>query len=193
MPEFRKIRKLIEESVAVKKSILDDKAMLVTLYECVEVIVKSLQNGGKVLFCGNGGSAADAQHLAAELSGRFFLSRKPLFAEILHGNSSFLTAVGNDFGYEEVFARGVEAQGRKGDVLVVLSTSGDSPNIVRAAERAQKLGLIVIGLTGETGGQMVQYCDYILKCPSGNTPRIQESHILLGHIICQLVEEKIFS
>ncbi|GAB4242217.1 MAG: D-sedoheptulose 7-phosphate isomerase [Saprospiraceae bacterium] len=186
-------KNIISESLSVKQELLNSSDLLDVLQSCVELLVATFRNGGKVLFCGNGGSAADAQHLAAELSGRFYKERKPLFAEVLHGNSSFVTAVANDYGYEEVFARGVEAQGRPGDVLIVLSTSGKSPNILRAAAKARELGLRVIGMSGQSAGELPDCCDYLLKCPSENTPRIQECHILLGHIMCQLIEEELFS
>ena len=189
----QKAKNIIAESIAVKQAMLADPVLISALKSAVEAMAAAFRNGFKVLFCGNGGSAADAQHLAAELSGRFYMERKPLFAEVLHGNTSFLTAVGNDYGFEEVFARGVEAQGRAGDVLVVLSTSGISPNVLQAASRAKAIGLTVIGLTGKSGGKLPQHCDILLKCPSENTPRIQECHILLGHIMCQLIEEELFS
>ena len=187
-----KVKNIIEESISVKRELLQSPELLSAIQSCVDVLVSVFRNGGKVLFCGNGGSAADAQHLAAELSGRFYKERKPLFAEVLHGNSSFLTAVANDYGYEEAFARGVEAQGRAGDVLVVLSTSGKSPNILKAAQRARETGMTVIGFTGKSGGQLPELCDLVLQCPSENTPRIQECHILIGHILCQLIEEELF-
>jgi D-sedoheptulose 7-phosphate isomerase len=158
----------------------------------VHEIVATFRNGGKVLFCGNGGSAADAQHLAAELSGRFRFDRKPLFAEALHVNTSFLTAVSNDYGFENAFARAVEAMGKPGDLLVALSTSGNSPNILNAIEKARSLGLTVVGMTGAAGGQMNGRCDFLIKIPSGNTPRIQEGHILAGHILCELAEQALF-
>ncbi len=187
-----KVKNIIEESISVKRELLQSPELLSAIQSCVNVLVSVFRNGGKVLFCGNGGSAADAQHLAAELSGRFYMERKPLFAEVLHGNSSFLTAVANDYGYEEAFARGVEAQGRAGDVLVVLSTSGKSPNILKAAQKAREIGMTVVGFTGKSGGQLPELCDFALQCPSENTPRIQECHILIGHILCQLIEEELF-
>jgi D-sedoheptulose 7-phosphate isomerase len=141
-----------------------------------------------LLVCGNGGSAADAQHIAAELTGRFFRDRRPLRALPLHGNTSSLTAIGNDYGYEEVFAREVTAHGREGDVLLAISTSGNSPNILRAIEAARQQGMTVIGLTGAGGGKMRFLCDLCLQVPSTSTPRIQECHILIGHTICELVE-----
>ncbi|MDE3145568.1 MAG: D-sedoheptulose 7-phosphate isomerase, partial [Bacteroidota bacterium] len=149
-------------------------------------------NGNKVLFCGNGGSAADAQHLAAEFSGRFYKDRKALPAEALHCNSSYLTAVANDYSYDVIYARLVDGIGVKGDVVIGLSTSGNSKNIIKAFEVANEKGIITIGFTGASGGKMKEISDYLFNVPSNDTPRIQESHIMLGHIICQLVEEKVF-
>jgi len=157
-----------------------------------DVIAKAFANGNKVLFCGNGGSAADAQHLAAEFSGRFYSDRDPLPSEALHCNSSYITAVANDYGYDVVYSRIIKGTGKPGDVLVGLSTSGNSVNIIKAMEQAKKLGMITVGLTGATGGKMKEVCDYLLNVPSSDTPRIQESHITVGHIICQLVEEALF-
>jgi D-sedoheptulose 7-phosphate isomerase len=155
--------------------------------------VNAFKNGNKVLFCGNGGSAADAQHLAAEFSGRFYTDRDALPAEALHVNTSYLTAVANDYSYDVVYSRIIKGIGKKGDVLVGLSTSGNSGNIVKAFETAKEKGMITIGFTGATGGKMKDLSDYLLNVPSNDTPRIQESHILLGHIICQLVEEQYFN
>ena len=186
------IRTRIEESIAVKQALLQDEALLLRIQQWVDLLVATYQNGGKVLFCGNGGSAGDAQHIAAELSGRFYKNRAPLYAEALHVNSSYLTAVANDYGYDEVYARMVEAAGRKGDVLVAISTSGNSPNILRAVERAAATGMIVVGLTGDTGGKMCYLCDILINIPSKDTPRIQESHILVGHILCEMVEDRLF-
>jgi len=154
----------------------------------VALIAESLAAGGGLLVCGNGGSAADAQHIAAELTGRFFRDRRPLRAWPLHGNTSSLTAIGNDYGYEHVFAREVDAHGRAGDVLLAISTSGNSPNVLRAIETAQAKGMKVVGLTGETGGKMRHLCDICIRVPSASTPRIQECHILIGHTICELLE-----
>ena len=145
-----------------------------------------------IKFCGNGGSAADAQHLAAEFSGRFYTDRDALPAEALHCNTSYLTAVANDYGYDLVYSRIIKGTGNKGDVLVGLSTSGNSKNILNAFEVAKQKEMLTIGLTGETGGKMKAVSDYLINVPSGDTPRIQESHILIGHIICQLVEEQYF-
>jgi D-sedoheptulose 7-phosphate isomerase len=155
----------------------------------VAVMARSMAAGGVLLVCGNGGSAADAQHIAAELTGRFFRDRKPLPALALHGNTSSLTAIGNDYGYDEVFAREVGAHGRAGDVLLAISTSGNSRNIVRAIEVARDKQMAVVGLTGESGGKMRDLCDICLCVPSTSTPRIQECHILIGHTICELLEQ----
>jgi D-sedoheptulose 7-phosphate isomerase len=187
-----KIRNIISESVAVKNKVLQNEALLNTVEEIVSLMVKALQNGNRIYFCGNGGSAADAQHLAAEFSGRFYIDRDALPAEALHCNTSYLTAVANDYSYDVVYARLIKGIGLKGDFLVGLSTSGNSGNIIKAFEVAREKGITTIGFTGETGGKMKPVSDYLLNVPSTNTPRIQESHILLGHIICQLVEEQYF-
>lgn len=187
-----KIRKIISESVAVKNQVLQNEALLKTVEEITSSIVKALKNGNRIYFCGNGGSAADAQHLAAEFSGRFYIDRDALPAEALHCNTSYITAVGNDYGYDLVYARLIKGIGVKGDFLVGLSTSGNSPNIIKAFEVAREKGIITVGFTGETGGKMKPLSDYLLNIPSTNTPRIQESHIMLGHIVCQLVEEQYF-
>jgi D-sedoheptulose 7-phosphate isomerase len=154
----------------------------------VAVTAEALQAGGTLLVCGNGGSAADAQHIVAELTGRFFRDRRPLRALALHANTSSLTAIANDYGYEEVFAREIAAHGRAGDVLMAISTSGNSPNVLRAIEAARDKAMIVVGLTGAEGGKMAERCDICLRVPSTSTPRIQECHILLGHTICELLE-----
>lgn len=187
------IRQIIEEHVSVSQVLLADTGLQDQMIWAVKLLVRTFRNGGKVLFCGNGGSAADAQHLAAELSGRFLMERSPLFAEALHVNSSFLTAVANDYGYPEVFARALAAMGRGGDVLVALSTSGNSPNVLRAIKTAHDLGMQVVGLTGAGGGQMSTHCHLLLKFPSVKTPRIQEGHLLIGHILCEMVEAELFS
>ena len=187
-----RFRKIIEESLAVKQALVEDESLLNTLEQVVESCISAFQNDKKMLFCGNGGSAADAQHIAGELSGRFYKERPPLFAEALHVNSSFVTAVANDYNYEAVYARMVQAAGREGDVLVAISTSGNSPNILKAIVTARQQKMIIVGLTGATGGAMADLCDFILKVPSQITPRIQEVHILLGHILCELIEEKLF-
>ena len=187
------IKEIIQESIKAKQQILADEEILKTVIDCVDEIVKAFMNGNKVLFCGNGGSAADAQHLAAEFSGRFYKDRDALPAEALHCNTSFITAVGNDYGFEHIYSRMIKGIGNKGDVLVGLSTSGNSKNIINAFEAARKKGMITIGFTGSSGGQMKPLCDYLVNVPSTDTPRIQECHITLGHIVCQLVEEKVFS
>ena len=187
-----KIKNIIQNSISVKQQVLEDDNIIATIQEVSDKIVACFEGDGKVLFCGNGGSAADAQHLAAEFSGRFYFDREPLNSEALHVNTSYLTAVGNDYSYQEVYARIVKAKGRKGDVLVGISTSGNSGNVVKALAQAKKQGMITVGFTGETGGEMKELCDYILPIPSTDTPRIQECHILVGHIICELVEETLF-
>lgn len=150
------------------------------------------RNDKKVLFCGNGGSAADAQHLAAELSGRYYFDRPPLFAEALHVNTSYLTAVGNDYGYEEIYARMLRAMGKEGDILVAMSTSGNSPNVLKAIAAAREKEMLVIGMTGMDGGKMANLCNILINIPSKDTPRIQECHMLLGHIVCEIVEKELF-
>lgn len=182
----------IASSIAVKQAILDDDAFLQKIEHAAQAFLATFRNEGKVLFCGNGGSAADAQHLAAELSGRFYKDRPPLYAEALHVNSSYMTAVANDYGYDDVFARMVEAAGRRGDVLAAFSTSGNSPNILKAIEKAKHQGMLVVGFTGASGGKMAGLCDVLLNVPSADTPRIQEAHILIGHIICEIVEREMF-
>ena len=188
-----RIQQLFQESIAVKQAYLDNPANLEALQRVVDLTIAVFRSGGKALFCGNGGSAADAQHIAAELSGRFYLNRAPLFAEALHVNTSFLTAVANDYGYEAVFARMVEAAGRPGDVLFVLSTSGNSANMLRAAEAGRGQGMTVVGLTGQGGGKLRDLCHHCLEVPSGDTPRIQEVHITIGHLLCELVERALFA
>lgn len=188
-----RIKQTIQESINVKQSLLNDNIMIEKLETIVEMITKAFLNGNKVLFCGNGGSAADAQHLAAEFSGRFYKNRKALPAEALHCNTSYLTAVANDYEFNVIYSRLVDSLGIKGDVLIGLSTSGNSTNIIKAFEVAKEKGITTIGLTGASGGKMKDISDFLLNVPSTTTPRIQESHILLGHIICELVEEKVFA
>ena len=186
------ISSIISESISVKNKVLNDPQLLKVVEDVIPVIISALKNGNRIYFCGNGGSAADAQHLAAEFSGRFYIDRNALPAEALHCNTSYLTAVANDYGYDAVYARLVKGITQKGDILVGLSTSGNSPNILKAFEVARGKGVITIAFTGESGGAMKPFSDYLINIPSKDTPRIQESHILLGHIICQLVEELYF-
>ena len=188
-----KIKNIIQASIDTKAKVLSDTAMVARIAEVSKAVAAAFRAGNRVYFCGNGGSAADAQHLAAEFTGRFYSDREPLPAEALHVNTSFMTAVANDYSYDEVYQRAVKAYGRKGDVLFGISTSGNSKNILLAQEEAKKRGMTVISFTGETGGKMKEQADYLFNVPSNDTPRIQETHILIGHIICQLVEEELFS
>jgi|SRR5450432_1687827 D-sedoheptulose 7-phosphate isomerase len=186
------IKKIISESISVKKIILSDEVMLNNIVQVVQDIVNAFKSGNRVYFAGNGGSAADAQHLAAEFSGRFYTDRLALPAEALHCNTSYLTAVANDYSYDEIYARLIRGIANSGDVLVGLSTSGNSANIVKAFETAREKKVITIGFTGQTGGKMKSLSDYLFNVPSKDTPRIQESHILIGHIVCELVEKEYF-
>lgn len=187
-----KIRELVKASISVKEQILQNDQLISKVDKIATSITQALRNGNRVYFCGNGGSAADAQHLAAEFSGRFYTDRDALPAEALHCNTSYLTAVANDYSYDVVYSRLIKGIGLKGDFLVGLSTSGNSGNIVKAFETAREKGIVTVGFTGESGGKMKELSDYLINVPSTDTPRIQESHILLGHIICQLVEEQYF-
>ena len=189
---INKISKVLFDSIEVKQKLLNDKNILEVIKSTVSSIENAFRSGNKVLFCGNGGSAADAQHLAAEFSGRFYLDRKPLPSEALHCNSSYLTAVANDYGYEKIYSRILEGIGKEGDVLVGLSTSGNSENIIKAFEYAKNNKIITIAMTGMGGGKMKEFADYLIDIPSTDTPRIQECHITIGHIICQFVEDKIY-
>jgi D-sedoheptulose 7-phosphate isomerase len=190
---MEKIKNIIQASIETKQQVLQNEDLLNTIEAVINVIVTAFKNGNRVYFCGNGGSAADAQHLAAEFSGRFYKDRKALPAEALHCNTSYMTAVGNDYGFDVVYSRIIEGIGEKGDVLVGLSTSGNSANIVKAFEAAKEKEMISVALTGITGGQLKSVSNHLINIPSADTPRIQESHILVGHIICQLVEERYFS
>jgi D-sedoheptulose 7-phosphate isomerase len=189
---MNKIKSIITSSIAVKEAILKNEAMLQQLQIVAGEMVAALKNGNRIYFCGNGGSAADAQHLAAEFSGRFYTDRHALPAEALHCNTSYLTAVANDYSYDVVYSRLVEGITNEGDFLVGLSTSGNSANIVKAFETARNKKVKTVGFTGEAGGKMKDLSDFLFNVPSTDTPRIQESHIMLGHIICQLVEEGYF-
>lgn len=186
------VRHSIEASITTKQQILANEALLETIRKVAEMMVKALRDGKRILWCGNGGSAADAQHLAAELSGRFYYDRPPLNSEALHCNTSYMTAVANDYGYDHIYSRMIDGACRPGDVLVGISTSGDSKNICNAFRKAKELGVITVALTGSTGGEMKTMADYLLNVPSDDTPRIQESHIMLGHIVCEMVEAQMF-
>ncbi len=186
------IKSKIKTSIDLKTSLLSNDAILNAIENIVKDSVSAYKKDGKVLWCGNGGSAADAQHLAAELSGRFYYDRPPLFSEALHVNTSYTTAVANDYSYDEIYARLVKAMGRKGDVLIGLSTSGNSGNVVKALQVANEIGMVTVGFTGETGGKMKDLCKYLVNIPSKDTPRIQECHMILGHTICELVEMELF-
>ena len=186
------IKSKIEDSIIIKNKLLKNEIILSTLEQIINDIITSYKAGGKVLWCGNGGSAADAQHLAAELSGRFYYDRPPLFSEALHVNTSYTTAVANDYSYDIIYSRLVEAMGKKNDILIGLSTSGNSQNVVKAIEKANQLGLTTVAFTGETGGQLKNICKYLINIESTNTPRIQECHMILGHTICEIVEMKLF-
>jgi len=186
------IKATLQESIAVKASILNDPSLIQKISEVTTLLIETFQQNGKVLFCGNGGSAADAQHLAAEFSGRFYKDRQPLPSEALHVNTSYLTAVANDYGFEHVYSRMIKGIGKSGDVLIGLSTSGNSQNIIQAFRVARSMGMICVGFTGQTGGLLAAESDILLNIPSNDTPRIQESHITVGHILCELVEKALF-
>ena len=182
----------LTDAINLKQEVLYSRKIKNIILEVASELVKAYQLGNKTRFCGNGGSAADAQHLSAELSGRFYFNRPPLDSEALHVNSSFVTAVANDYSFDIVYERMVEAQGKKGDVFVGISTSGNSTNVVSAIRKAKEIGMITIAFTGEDGGEMGNYADYLVAVPSKDTPRIQETHILIGHIVCQIVEQELF-
>jgi D-sedoheptulose 7-phosphate isomerase len=186
------IAKTIEDAIAVKQLMRSDSVLHDIIQQAAEVCIKTFQQKGKVLLCGNGGSAADAQHIAAELSGRFYYDRDPLYAEALHVNTSYVTAVANDYAYDEIYARMVKAAGRQGDVLIGLSTSGNSANVIKAFHQARTLGVTTIALTGSKGGKLALMADVAIKIPSDNTARIQEAHILVGHVICEIIEQTLF-
>jgi D-sedoheptulose 7-phosphate isomerase len=190
---MEKIKNIIQASINVKQQVLENEVLLQTINNVSETIVNSLKNGGRIYFCGNGGSAADAQHLAAEFSGRFYTDRDALPAEALHCNTSYITAVANDYSYDVIYSRLVKGTGNEGDVLVGLSTSGNSKNIVKAFEVAKEKNMTTIAFTGASGGKLKKLADFLINVPSEDTPRIQESHIMLGHIICQFVEEIYFA
>ncbi len=186
------VKSKINASIQLKAALIQNEALLTSITKIADEIVNCYKQDGKVLWCGNGGSAADAQHLSAELSGRFYYDRPPLFSEALHVNTSYVTAVANDYSYDEIYSRLTKAMGRKGDVLIGLSTSGNSGNVIKALQTANEQGLITIAFTGETGGKMKDHCKYLVNIPSKDTPRIQECHMLLGHTLCEIVEMKLF-
>tara|TARA_B100001250_G_scaffold413855_1_gene449488 strand:+ start:6083 stop:6682 length:600 start_codon:yes stop_codon:yes gene_type:complete len=186
------IRQTISKSIEVKTKLSANDELISIISEVIDLVVRVFKNDGKIFICGNGGSAADAQHIAAEFTGRFYIDREPLFAEALHVNTSYLTAVANDYGYDQVFSRLVKAKCSEGDALIGISTSGNSTNIVRALSMAKELNVHTIGLVGDSGNAMAKHCDFILEVPSKDTPRIQEAHIMIGHIICENVEKIIF-
>lgn len=189
---MNKIKNIIQASIETKQQLLQQEELLGVIANVVDAIVTAFKDGKRVYFCGNGGSAADAQHLAAEFSGRFYTDRKALPAEALHCNTSYLTAVANDYSFDVVYSRMIDGVGQPGDILVGLSTSGNSANIIRAFETAREKKMVTVGFTGISGGQMKAVSHFLVNIPSTDTPRIQESHIMVGHIICQLVEEKYF-
>lgn len=186
------LKQRLQESIDLKTNLLNNTVILNTVEAIVKDIVTCYKNDGKVLWAGNGGSAADSQHLSAELSGRFYYDRPPLFSEALHVNTSYTTAVANDYSYDIIYSRLTQAMGRKGDVLIGLSTSGNSVNVIKALEVANQIGMVTVAFTGETGGKMKDVSKYLINIPSTNTPRIQECHMILGHTICELVEMQLF-
>ena len=186
------VKRSINDSISTKLAILGNPDFLTRIEAVAVVMVQALKDGKRILWCGNGGSAADAQHLAAELSGRFYYDRPPHNSEAMHCNTSYLTAVANDYGYDLIYSRMIDGACKPGDVLVGISTSGNSKNICNAFRKAKDLGVITVAMTGETGGEMKELADFLLNVPSTDTPRIQESHIMLGHIICEIVEARMF-
>jgi D-sedoheptulose 7-phosphate isomerase len=192
MANLNMIKERIYSSIEVKQKLASDEKLIAIIQASADAMINTFKHGGKVLFCGNGGSAADAQHLAAELSGRFYFDRPPLPAEAAHVNTSFLTAVANDYSFEEAYARYVRSVAKTGDILVAISTSGNSANILKAIDAAKEAGMVIIGMTGAKGGKMKEKVNLLINIPSDDTPRIQESHILAGHIICEIVEQTLF-
>jgi D-sedoheptulose 7-phosphate isomerase len=183
------IKGIIQASADLKLKVMQDEHIIGQVQELADMLIQALKAGNQIYTCGNGGSAADAMHLAAEFTGRFYINRKALPAEFLNANDAAMTAIANDYGYEQVFARMVEAKMKKGDVLWAFSTSGNSKNILLAIDQATRLDAYCAGFTGQDGGLMNGNCDLLLKIPSTDTPRIQEMHMLLGHIICEMVEK----
>ena len=188
----KQISDILNDSFNNLQKIINDKGLTAEIEIVTTKIIQAFKDGNKLLLCGNGGSASDAQHIAAELSGRFIKERKPLYAEALHVNSSYMTAVSNDYGFESTYSRMLEAIGKKGDVLIALSTSGNSENVINAVKMANSLGMLSVGMTGAMGGKIKDLCQYNIIIPSSNTARVQEAHILVGHIFCQIIEEQLF-
>jgi len=182
----------IREAVSIKENMLQDPELQELIMKAAQTCIDAFRQGGKVLLCGNGGSAADAQHIAAELSGRFYYDRPPLDAEALHVNTSYLTAVANDYSYADIFSRIIQGRGKSGDVLIAFSTSGNSPNVLKAIETAANQKMSTIGFTGTDGGKMRSSCDILIRVPSEDTARIQENHIFIGHLICEIIEKELF-
>ena len=182
----------IQASIDLKTKLMQDQNTLQTVIDVCNEIIQCYSKQGKVLWCGNGGSAADAQHLSAELTGRFYYDRQPLSSEALHVNTSYITAVANDYSYEQIYARLIKGVGKPGDILIGLSTSGNSGNVMEAFKVANEMGMITVGLTGNNGGKMKDVVKYLIDIPSTDTPRIQECHMLLGHSICEIVESTLF-
>ena len=188
----KQISDILNDSFNNLQKIINDKGLTAEIEIVTTKIIQTFKDGNKLLLCGNGGSASDAQHIAAELSGRFIKERKPLYAEALHVNSSYMTAVSNDYGFESTYSRMLEAIGKKGDVLIALSTSGNSENVINAVKMANSLGILSVGMTGAMGGKIEDLCQHNIIIPSSNTARVQEAHILVGHIFCQIIEEQLF-
>ena len=186
------IKEHFTDSIFVKEQILKDENLITLIKNASLEVIKAYRNGNKTLLAGNGGSAADAQHIAGEFVSRFYFDRPGIASIALTTDTSILTAIGNDYGYENLFARQVQAQGVKGDIFIGISTSGNSKNILKALDLCKQKGIISIGLSGASGGAMNELCDYCIKVPSTCTPRIQEGHILIGHIICAITEEELF-
>ena len=186
------ISDILNDSFNNLQKVINDKGLILEIETITTKIIKAFKDGNKLLLCGNGGSASDAQHIAAELSGRFIKERKPLYAEALHVNSSYMTAVSNDYGFESTYSRMLEAIGKKGDVLIALSTSGNSENVINAVKMANSLGMLSVGMTGAMGGKIKDLCQHNIIIPSSNTARVQEAHILVGHIFCQIIEKQLF-
>lgn len=186
------IKNQIEESVKVKQEILQNIDLMNLIEEVSRKTIEVYRNGNKTIIAGNGGSAADAQHIAGEFVSKFYFDRPGIPSIALTTDTSIITAIGNDYGYNKLFSRQIQANGQEGDIFIGISTSGNSQNIVEALVECKSKGITTVGLTGETGGKMAELCDYCIKIPSKETPRVQESHIVIGHIICAIVEEAIF-